>query len=197
MAGRLLGQGEFPGYDTRPGVGVRAGLPDFDWVRIPAGEFLYGRRKKKRKIKEDFWITRFPVTYAQFETFLRAEDGFKNPQWWKGLGADKDHRRTLGNQRFKYWNHPRERVSWYDAIAFSRWLTAKLEKYPELLPTDLREEPQKWKITLPTEWQWERARAVLMGVGIRGETNMKVDGPMWMNQELSKPPIIICRKPAP
>ena len=155
IAGRLLGQGDYPGHDPRPGVGVMDGLPVFDWVRIPDGKFIY--QEEKRKIKEAFWISRYPVTYAQFGAFLRAEDGFANPEWWKGLAADKDHRSQPGDQAFRYWNHPRESVSWYDAIAFSRWLTAKISKHPQLLPAALRDQPQQWRITLPTEWQWERA----------------------------------------
>ncbi len=155
IAGRLLGWGDFPGHDSRPGVGVKEGLPDFDWVCIPAGEFPY--QNGTWKLKQPFWITRFPVTRAQFETFLQAEDGFYNPEWWKGLAASESHRRSPGQQRFEYWNHPRENVSWYDAIAFSRWLTAKARERPDLLPPELRDKRSGWRITLPTEWQWERA----------------------------------------
>ncbi len=155
IAGRLLGQDPFPGHDPRPGVGVKEGLPDFDWVRIPAGEFIY--QDGEPRYEEAFWITRYPVTRAQFETFLRAEDGFYNPEWWEGLSADEDDRARPGEQAFEYWNHPRERVSWYDAIAFSRWLTAKAKGRPDLLPPELRGKQSGWRITLPTEWQWERA----------------------------------------
>ncbi len=155
IAGRLLGRGDFPGHDPRPGVDVKRGLPDFDWVHIPAGEFTY--QDGKRRYEESFWITRYPVTYAQFKTFLRAEDGFHESAWWNGLAASESHRRSPGHQRFEYWNHPRERVSWYDAIAFSRWLTAKIEEHPELLPQKALTLDRNWRITLPTEWQWERA----------------------------------------
>jgi formylglycine-generating enzyme required for sulfatase activity len=43
-----------------------------------------------------------------------------------------------------YWTEstaPRETVSWYEAMAYGRWLSAKLNE----------------KVTLPTEQQWERA----------------------------------------
>ncbi len=170
IAGRLLGQDPYPGHDPRPGVGVKEGLPDFDWVFIPAGDFIYqdefSPHDGERRNEEAFWIARYPVTYAQFETFLQAEDGFYNPDWWKGLATSERHRRSPGAQRFEYWNHPRENVSWSDAIAFSRWLTAKARKHPHLLPPELR--PTRpgtsdsgprtdFRITLPTEWQWERA----------------------------------------
>jgi len=156
IAGRLLGQGDFPGHDPRSGVGVKNDLPDFDWVPVPAGEFTYP--DGERRHEDAFWITRFPVTRAQFETFLRAEDdGFYNPEWWEGLSASENHRRSPDNQRFKYWNHPRENVSWYDAVAFSRWLTDRAKEQPDLLPRELRDGESDWRITLPTEWQWERA----------------------------------------
>jgi len=155
IAGRLLGQGPFPGHDPRPGVGVKEDLPDLDWVHIPAGEFIY--QDGERRYGPEFWITRYPITYAQFETFLKAEDGFSNPRWWKGLAASKDHRHSHGNQQFEYWNHPRENISWYDAVAFCRWLTAKAREYPHLLlPEALRTQSYHIRITLPTEWQWER-----------------------------------------
>jgi formylglycine-generating enzyme required for sulfatase activity len=48
---------------------------------------------------------------------------------------------SISEQAFKYWNHPRERVSWYQAVAFCRWLSHKLG----------------FEISLPTEQQWERA----------------------------------------
>ena len=83
-------------------------------------------------------------------------------------GAGWPRRRKTENnpaeQRFPYWNHPAENVSWYDAVAFCRWLTAKVkaqveakaEGWEKLLPPgwDVR---QGLRITLPTEWQWEKA----------------------------------------
>lgn len=86
-------------------------------------------------------MTRYLVTYEQFGTFLTASDGFSNPVWWEGLAANDHHKTRPGDQAFKYGNHPRERVSWYDAIAFTRWLSVKLG----------------YEITLPTEQQYERA----------------------------------------
>ncbi|NDJ79077.1 MAG: formylglycine-generating enzyme family protein, partial [Chloroflexi bacterium] len=132
--------------DPRPGVGLQPdGLPDIDWVEILAGEFTFGaedERNGPRKLTlPTFYIARYPVTYQQFQAFIDADDGFHNPQWWKGLAADDDHKSSPGEQAFKYWNHPRERVSWYDAVAFCRWLSVKAG----------------YKITLPTEQQWEKA----------------------------------------
>lgn len=126
--------------DPRRGVGLRPnGLPDIDWVEIPAGEFIYQRGE--RLTLPTFHIARYPITYRQFQAFIDADDGFRNPQWWEGLAADDGHKATPGEQAFKYGNHPRENVSWWDAVAFCRWLSGKLG----------------YEITLPTEQQWEKA----------------------------------------
>lgn len=174
VAGRLLGAGPrgddkrlvgpCPGHDTRPGVGLRQdGLPDIDWVPIPNdGAFTY--QKNERRAEPDFWIARYPVTYAQYRAFLEAKDGFRNPRWWRGLAAPKEDRKQPGEQRFSHWNHPAENVSWHDAVAFCRWLTAqvqvkvevKAEGWEKVLPPgwDMR---NGLSVTLPTEWQWEKA----------------------------------------
>ncbi len=142
------------GLDNRKGVGLRAdGLPDMDWVDIPAGAFLLGSDKAKDRLARDnetpqrsvtlpaYRISRYPVTYTQFQAFLDAPDGFHSPLWWDGLAADEQHRRAPGEQAFQYANHPRETVNWYDAIAFCRWLSAKLG----------------YEVMLPTEAEWEKA----------------------------------------
>lgn len=164
--------------DPRPGVGLhRNGLPDIDWIHVPdvdpaskRREFFYGEANERR-IEPDFWIGRYPITNLQFRVFLNAADGFSDAQWWEGLvkpqteadsrgslkaGASKLTETIVYEQRSKYGNHPREWVSWYDAIAFCRWLTAKSRKHQELLPREL-DRSQNWEINLPTEWQWEKA----------------------------------------
>lgn len=53
------------GLDSRPGVGLKDGLPDIDWVEVPAGPFLYGDDKETRNLPA-FRIARYPVTNAQY-----------------------------------------------------------------------------------------------------------------------------------
>jgi formylglycine-generating enzyme required for sulfatase activity len=149
--------------DPRRGVGLRTdGLPDIEWVFVPARdprsgrkEFIYGERGEQRT-EADFWIARYPITYRQIQPFLDAPDGFRNARWWDGLAASQEHRSAPGEQWFKHWNHPRENVSWYDVMAFCRWLTEKAKEHTDLLPAD-SDRGREWKITLPTEWQWEKA----------------------------------------
>lgn len=131
--------------DPRPGVGLNAeGLPDIDWVEIPAGEFVFGGDDKalnglpRQKLYLDtFWIARYPVTYTQFQAFIEAKDGLQNNQWWQGLAQQQ---KTPFEQEWPIANHPREMVSWFQALAFCRWLSAKLGH----------------EILLPTEQQWEK-----------------------------------------
>jgi formylglycine-generating enzyme required for sulfatase activity len=143
--------------DDRFGLGLGAdGLPEFDWVDIPSGAFLYGDERESdnppRKLTlPRFQISRYPVTYAQFQAFIDAPDGFHDPRWWDGLAASPSHKSAPREQAFKFWNHPREMVSWYDAIAFCRWLSYKLGGKWGLHEVD------EWLVRLPTEFEWEKA----------------------------------------
>ncbi len=80
------------------------------------------------------------MTYLQYQAFLDDSDGFERDEWWAGL--TKDYRKQeMREQRFKFANHPRDYVSWYQAITFCRWLSEKLG----------------YDIRLPTEWEWQQA----------------------------------------
>lgn len=148
--GRLLAQAG----DPRRGVGVKNGLPDIDWVEIPDdGEWIY--QNDKHEPLPTFYMSRYFITYAQFQAFVEADDGFKDSRWWQGL-ADTEERRqnqaAPGTQRFQFSNYPRENVSWYDAMAFCRWLNYRLTG--EIPPL---EDPLSWAVRLPTEPEWEKA----------------------------------------
>ncbi len=123
--------------DPRPGVGIgEDGLPDLIWCPVPAGE-VHLRDSARPFIVERFYIARYPVTWAQYRLFLEAEDGHSDPRWWDGLRFRPEYERTdhpLDNQ-------PAQEVSWHDAMAYCRWLSARL-------PYDVR---------LPYEWEWQQA----------------------------------------
>jgi len=106
-------------------------------VWIPPGPFLMGSDKGKdpqafddelpqhRVTLPGYWIGRYPVTVAQFRAFVEASG--HRPQDPDSLkGPDE---------------HPVAWVSWYDALAYCRWLSEKAG-----IP-----------LALPSEAEWEKA----------------------------------------
>ena len=155
-AGRALG---LVG-DPRPGVGTHVRedgvkLPDIEWVHIPAGDFSY--QDGTKRLDYDFWIARYPITYAQFQTFLDDPKGYgEADRWFAGLAADEDDRKVR-DQYFKFRNHPREMVTWYQAMAFCRWLSWRMGGGFDLKNID------EWAVRLPTELEWEKAARAQTG----------------------------------
>lgn len=150
MIGRVLG---LLNLDQRKGVGLCAdGLPEIDWVQIPAGAFLY--QQEELINLPDYWIGRYPITYAQFQAFLDAPDGFTDPRWWDGLADHKDRHAVQSappEQGFQYSNHPYDGASWYDMIAFCRWWSHRLGGSYAL------DRVLEWPVRLPIDHEWEKA----------------------------------------
>ncbi|GDY22761.1 hypothetical protein LBMAG56_41080 [Verrucomicrobiota bacterium] len=154
--------------DLRKGVGVKAGgVPDLDWLPIPAGPFIMGSEASEgfdwerpqmaqcRLIAQPYAISRYPVTVAQYAKFLDAE-GYDERQkrFWTGPGWEwRCENNITGPENygaiFLTPNHPRVGVSWYEAFAFCRWLTERLRAAKEI--------SAEQEVRLPTEAQWERA----------------------------------------
>ncbi|MCB0183275.1 MAG: SUMF1/EgtB/PvdO family nonheme iron enzyme, partial [Caldilineaceae bacterium] len=94
---------------------------------------------------DTFWIMQTEVTNAQFAAFVEA-GGYAEEQWWTEAGWAW---RTEKNSTAPYswdtnWNqpdHPVVGISWYEAMAYAKWLTDQID-----LP-----------IRLPTEAEWEKA----------------------------------------
>jgi len=155
--------------DTRPGVGLRPdGLPDIAWCPVPGGTITLKDNAGTFTVKP-FYIAKYPVTYVQVQAFLDDPDGLGRDDWWEGL-TSRFQKRAMEGQRFKFSNHPRDSVSWYQAVAFSRWLNARLpaDGWPKPLPEDAhvhglvdrllrKSEPPVWEIRLPAEWEWQQA----------------------------------------
>ncbi|NJL55027.1 SUMF1/EgtB/PvdO family nonheme iron enzyme [bacterium] len=142
--------GRAPGLAGRPapGRGPACGWPAGHRLgRNPGrGVYISGWRKTQPAC---FSISRYPITYAQFQAFIDAPDGIQDPRWFERLAADDD--KQMRDQSFKYANHPRESVNWYQAIAFCRWFSHKLGG-PYALDNVM-----EWAVRLPTEQEWEKA----------------------------------------
>jgi hypothetical protein len=122
--------------DDRPGTGLTAaGLPDVDWVVIDDPRpFIY--QQGMHPALPPFAIARYPVTNRQWQAFVDG-GGYTGDRWWKGLAEQPE---PLG----PWWSEPtapRETVSWYEAMAYCRWLSDRLGR----------------EVSLPAEQQWERA----------------------------------------
>jgi len=101
-----------------------------------------------------FWIERYPVTVAQFRSFVRAR-GYERREWWSQPGwtwcefAGRREPEGWQAQRHNA-NHPVVGVTWHEAIAYSHWLDAMLRKRHTKMPDGYR-------MRLPTEAEWEHA----------------------------------------
>lgn len=138
--------------DTRQGVGVLPdGLPDLLLRAVPGGMVTLEKRAGEYLVNP-FYMAVYPITYRQYLSFITAENGYDDGQWW----TDLQHESTPGLQGRPLANHPAEKVSWYDAVAFCRWLTAMLLSTcdPPLSQATQLKHPV---IRLPTEWEWQQA----------------------------------------
>ncbi len=143
--------------DPRPEVMT---LTDMQFCFVPKGPFWMGSDEyadekpfhQNDSISYDYWISRYPITNAQFHFFVEAKDRYINKEWWTKAGLKWRGQRTAPDKFggvFDLPNHPVVYVSWYEALAFTRWLTAKLQQ-EKILPKD-------WQIRLPSEAEWEKA----------------------------------------
>ena len=132
------------------GIAVLAQAPspkpqDPGFVEIPAGPFVMGADRTRDPMAIDnerwspaqaegsvtlpeFFIAQREVTVAEFTAFAQSRTWTVDP---RALSAPPDH--------------PVTHVSWPDAIAYCRWLEQRLRL------------PSGWRVTLPTEAQWEKA----------------------------------------
>ncbi len=135
-------------------------LPDDEllgFVEVPAGPFLMGSDPATDRLAFDnewwpgsspqatvdlpaFYVGRYEVTVAQFGAFVEdtgyraSDEAFRGPP-----------------------DHPVAAVSWTDALAYARWLETTLSEWPETPPELSRLLRDGWRISLPTEAEWEKA----------------------------------------
>jgi formylglycine-generating enzyme required for sulfatase activity len=149
--------------DPRVGVALDArGIPEQYWIQIPQDSFVLGTRDDEERLLRTYswagdWsvsaeqpattvnvtafrIARYPVTVIQYRAFIAAPDGYRNSEWWEGLAVGERRPPTIPSDP-RYSSHPVSNVDWFDAVAYTRWLSAHLGE----------------AIRLPTEVEWEFA----------------------------------------
>ena len=156
---------------------------------MPGGEVaiqverLYSAAPSHAKQIERFRIARYPITVAQYRAFLEAEDGWRDPAWWAGDLYRDPEGDSYDFGRFG--NHPAVYVSWFDAMAFCRWLSRRLGA----------------TVGLPDEWQWQQAAtggdASNLSVGRRLGPETEPTGRTPSRAASAGPPRSACTRPAP
>ncbi len=140
----------------------------------------------------DFYIARYPTTHAQFDAFVQA-GGYREPRYWReaeAAGVWRENKLTVWQWRFEEgeWqstqvesaepqdfgppfnlpNHPVVGVCWYEALAYTRWLTERLSQAAhERIGAGVSSETERalweglatgrWAAQLPSEAEWEKA----------------------------------------
>ena len=98
---------------------------------------------------EEYDISFYPITNAQFEPFLT--EGYANINLWSSLGRSwlLEQEQKAPRQPSGLPNYPCVGITWYEAVAYSNWLTLKMHELG-LLDEDKA-------IELPTEPLWSKA----------------------------------------
>ena len=110
----------------------------------------HNSREEKRPtpIPAAYQLARYPVTVAQFACFADAED-VDEEAWWEGMPPDQKYKAGIRESNWSIANRPRETVTWYQAVAFCRWLDYHLKDAGLIARED--------EIDLPPEQEWEVA----------------------------------------
>ena len=143
-----------------------------EFCLVPAGPFLMGsleadkpawddeKPQHELKLSYDYWISRFPVTQAQFNAFVDA-DGYANGDYWtiarqaklwkkgafQGTWDEQPRTRPVNwAAPFNLPNHPVTGITWYEMLAFIEWLNHQFKK-----------QCGGGIFRLPSEAEWEKA----------------------------------------
>jgi formylglycine-generating enzyme required for sulfatase activity len=150
-AGRVLGQ-----------LGDPRDLDEV--VFVPGGPFIMGSSKRDKEAASDerpqhtievadFWIGKYPVTNGQYRRFVEA-GGYDERRYWTAVGwawRQSEHKRwgREHGDRPEWWDDPAWNlpnlpvvgVCWFEALAYTRWLSEATGR----------------PCRLPTEAEWEKA----------------------------------------
>ncbi len=131
---------------------------DIEFCHIPAGHFIYGPEECYERLAHcppfkpgqtmdlpEFWISKYPVTYRQWRRFLEETRYSWRGSWYKVVRGFRGtfFRAYAPTNQYPDGHDtlPIVDVSQADAYEYCGWLSARLDL----------------TITLPTEYQWEKA----------------------------------------
>ncbi|MBN2001199.1 SUMF1/EgtB/PvdO family nonheme iron enzyme, partial [candidate division KSB1 bacterium] len=135
-----------------------------------------------------YLVSRYPVTQVQFRAFMH-DGGYGKSDYWieakkAGVWKNGTVKKTFYYYEDKEWksrkeigrgpvvvggawdldNHPVVGVCWYEAVAFCRWLTEKIQDRKDLILSFVDDEKLRaeidqkgFMVRLPTEKEWEKA----------------------------------------
>jgi formylglycine-generating enzyme required for sulfatase activity len=158
-----------------------------DLMKKYGGDKLWYEREtpqhEEKSITRPYLIGKYLVTNAQFNAFVDA-GGYRDVRYWQEALAQGRWNASRGQFKGRYDNEPRDRtydfrspfnlpnhpvvgVSWYEAVAFCRWLTERIQKSREAfrIQTGPVKDPNlkseianlEFIVSLPTEAEWEKA----------------------------------------
>jgi formylglycine-generating enzyme required for sulfatase activity len=160
---------------------LRIGITnDFLFCEVPSGKFMMGSQKDEKdssdseypqfeyNIPYNYLMSRYPITNAQFDLFLKDPNGYANEEWWTKAGLAWRKNRAMPDKHggvFDLSNHPMVYVRWYEADSFTHWLAHQLNtgglklyiwnknKKDKITPLT----KGRYEVRLPTEAEWEHA----------------------------------------
>lgn len=147
---------------------------DMVFVRVPAGSFLMGTSEEqgRKRIAEgynvvslcweqpqhkvyldEYWISKYPVTYAQYKTFVKANNRIGLSYLENDILYCSKNGIVIYSKKGKIYysedkefpleklNHPVVMVNWYEALDFCNWMSGETGSL----------------VRLPSEAEWEKA----------------------------------------
>ncbi len=129
------------------------------FIYIPSSSFLFGDRQLPTVPHyvwlSSYYIAPFEVTNDEFRRFLHDRRGYSHDEWWTESGREwKKNNRSQNSAllsskdkeylRFGLPLQPVTWVNWFEAVAFCKWITARIGN-------------GHWMYTLPNEAEWEKA----------------------------------------
>ncbi|TVR20270.1 MAG: hypothetical protein EA396_10895, partial [Anaerolineaceae bacterium] len=139
--------------DIREGVGVINSLPDMLWLPVEGSNGVYKFEFGEFEVKP-FFIAKYLTTFVQFQAFIDSGE-YGDLRWWHGF-PEKHQPQQSGNVTNGNSNAPRDTISWYQAVAFGRWMTEQFKGLELAHPSGtIFRVGDTAQIRIPTEWEWQ------------------------------------------